>query len=50
MRISQKLKALMAGVMYNRPPDAVSYLRDSLEKVLDMPNKDDLEGCASIDA
>lgn len=40
----------MAGVMYNRPENAVTYLRDSLEKVLDMPDKDDLDGCASIDA
>eukprot|EP00729_Bicosta_minor_P029108 gene29108-12387_t len=47
--IPDLLEALMAGVMYNRPENAVTYLRDSLEKVLDMPDKDDLDGCASID-
>jgi hypothetical protein len=37
------------GVMYHRPEDAVKYLRNSLENVMDMPEKEDMEGCASVD-
>lgn len=47
--IPDLLEALMAGVMYNRPENAVVYLRTSLEKLHDMPDKPDAPGCALFD-